>query len=250
MDLPTTVRKNTHSRVPPPMAFLAISNAPPVYANVEELRAASNFGEFGGRYIPETLVAAHDELERVYVECTQDPTFVAELEQLGRDYIGRPTPLYFAKRLTERGGGAQIWLKREEVAFTGSHKINNALGQTLVAKRIGKPRVIAETGAGQHGVATATACALLSEWLSGGILIASGLFFFSGDDAITFYSRFFSSIRNTSHPSLPLFLLLADLECVVYMGADDVERQSLNVFRMKMCVSYLQLSTLMRGAAS
>ena len=154
------------------MSFLAISNAPPVYANVEELRAASNFGEFGGRYIPETLVAAHDELERVYVECTQDPTFVAELEQLGRDYIGRPTPLYLAKRLTEKGGGAQIWLKREEVAFTGSHKINNALGQTLVAKRIGKPRVIAETGAGQHGVATATACALLSEWLGGALFFS------------------------------------------------------------------------------
>jgi len=143
---------------------LAISNAPPIYKNVEELRAASNFGEFGGRYIPETLVAAHDELERVYVECTQDPKFREELERLGRDYIGRPTPLYFAKRLTEVAGGAQIWLKREEVAFTGSHKINNALGQTLVAKRIGKPRVIAETGAGQHGVATATACALLSEF--------------------------------------------------------------------------------------
>ena len=181
------------------MAFLAISNAPPVYANVEELRAASNFGEFGGRYIPETLVAAHDELERVYVECTQDPTFVAELEQLGRDYIGRPTPLYFAKRLTERGGGAQIWLKREEVAFTGSHKINNALGQTLVAKRIGKPRVIAETGAGQHGVATATACALLSEWLSGGILIASGLFFFSGDERpLPFTHAFFSCLQHSS----------------------------------------------------
>jgi hypothetical protein len=110
------------------------------------------------------------------------------LDRLGRDYIGRPTPLYHAKRLTALAGGAQIWLKREELAFTGSHKINNALGQALVAKRIGKPRVIAETGAGQHGVATATACALL------------------------------------------------DLECVVYMGADDVERQALNVFRMKMCV--------------
>ena len=110
------------------------------------------------------------------------------MDRLGRDYIGRPTPLYHAKRLTALAGGAQIWLKREELAFTGSHKINNALGQALVAKRIGKPRVIAETGAGQHGVATATACALL------------------------------------------------DLECVVYMGADDVERQALNVFRMKMCV--------------
>lgn len=167
---------------------LAISNAPPRYESVEALRAASNFGDYGGRYIPETLVAAHEELERIYVACTQDPEFAAELDRLGRDYIGRPTPLYFAKRLTALAGGAQIWLKREELAFTGSHKINNALGQALVAKRIGKPRVIAETGAGQHGVATATACALL------------------------------------------------DLQCVVYMGADDVERQALNVFRMKMCV--------------
>ena len=146
----------------PAARCLAIPNGPPVYADVAALRAASNFGEFGGRYIPETLVAAHEELERVYVECTQDPAFHAELDRLGRDYIGRPTPLYFAQRLTQQVGGAQIWLKREELAFTGSHKINNALGQALVAKRIGKPRVIAETGAGQHGVATATACALLS----------------------------------------------------------------------------------------
>lgn len=130
-------------------------------------------------------MAAHEELERVYVECTRDPKFREELEQLGRDYIGRPTPLYHAKRLTKHCGGAQIWLKREELAFTGSHKINNALGQALVAKRIGKKRVIAETGAGQHGVATATACALLG------------------------------------------------LECVVYMGEEDVRRQGLNVFRMK-----------------
>jgi tryptophan synthase beta chain len=130
-------------------------------------------------------VAAHEELERVYVECTRDPAFREELERLGRDYIGRPTPLYHAARLSEAMGGAQIWLKREELAFTGSHKINNALGQALVAKRIGKKRVIAETGAGQHGVATATACALLG------------------------------------------------LECVVYMGEEDVRRQGLNVFRMK-----------------
>ena len=167
-----------------PPSALAISNAPPVYASVEALRAAANFGEFGGRFIPETLVAAHEELERTYVACTQDPAFAAELERLGRDYIGRPTPLYFAQRLSAEAGGAQIWLKREELAFTGSHKcvrggsllgfllvltsspsfrINNAIGQALVAKRIGKPRVIAETGAGQHGVATATACALLGE---------------------------------------------------------------------------------------
>ncbi len=107
---------------PPTSGFLAISNAPPIYASVEALRAASNFGDFGGRYIPETLVAAHEEMERIYVECSQDPAFRAELEQLGRDYIGRPTPLYHAKRLSEAAGGAQIWLKREELAFTGSHK--------------------------------------------------------------------------------------------------------------------------------
>ena len=182
---------------------LAVTNAPPAYASVEALAASARFGDFGGRYIPETLMAAHEELERVYVECSRDPAFAAELEALGRDYIGRPTALYHAKRLSavvaagggEGGGGAapaaagcgaQIWLKREELAFTGSHKINNALGQALLARKIGKPRVIAETGAGQHGVATATACALLG------------------------------------------------LECCVYMGADDVARQSLNVFRMKM----------------
>ena len=160
----------THVATPsrPAAPCLAISNAPPRYESVAALREAANFGEFGGRYIPETLVAAHEELERIYVECTQDPEFVAQLDQLGRDYIGRPTPLYHAKRLTALGGGAQIWLKREELAFTGSHKINNALGQALVAKRIGKPRVIAETGAGQHGVATATACALLGAWWGSG----------------------------------------------------------------------------------
>ena len=182
---------------------LAVTNAPPAYASVEALAASARFGDFGGRYIPETLMAAHEELERVYVESTRDPAFARELEALGRDYVGRPTALYHAQRLSrvvaagggEGGGGAapaapgcgaQIWLKREELAFTGSHNINNALGQALLARKIGKPRVIAETGAGQHGVATATACALLG------------------------------------------------LECCVYMGADDVARQSLNVFRMKM----------------
>jgi tryptophan synthase beta subunit len=187
--------------------ILAITNAPPRYETTADV--PSRFGAFGGRYIPETLMAAHEELERVYVECTKDPEFVAELERLGRDFIGRPTPMYHAKRLSEKLGGAQIWLKREELAHTGSHKINNAIGQVscpnfvlvtcwrrslvcavclqaLVAKRIGKRRIIAETGAGQHGVATATACALL------------------------------------------------DLDCTVYMGAEDVERQALNVFRMKM----------------
>ncbi len=144
------------------------------------------FGEFGGRYIPEVLVAAHEELERVYLAARQDPAFEAELLDLQTHYVGRPTPLYFAERLTRECGGARIWLKREDLAHTGAHKINNALGQALLAKRIGKPRIIAETGAGQHGVATATVCAML------------------------------------------------DLECVVYMGSEDIRRQSLNAFRMKM----------------
>ncbi|MCK9517499.1 MAG: tryptophan synthase subunit beta [Dehalococcoidia bacterium] len=144
------------------------------------------FGEFGGRYIPETLVGAHEELERAYEEARHDPAFHDELERLNRHYVGRPTPLYFAERLTRECGGARIWLKREDLAHTGAHKINNAIGQALLAKRLGKPRIIAETGAGQHGVATATVCAML------------------------------------------------DLECAVYMGSEDIRRQSLNVFRMKM----------------
>jgi len=144
------------------------------------------FGDFGGRYIPETLVAAHEELEAAYLEAKADPAFQQEYEELLRTYVGRPTPLYFARRLTEECGGARIWLKREDLAHTGAHKINNALGQALLAKRLGKRRIIAETGAGQHGVATATACAMLG------------------------------------------------LECVVYMGSEDIRRQSLNVFRMKM----------------
>ncbi|MCS7295204.1 MAG: tryptophan synthase subunit beta [Chloroflexota bacterium] len=144
------------------------------------------FGDFGGRYIPETLVAAHEELEAAYLEAKADPAFQQEYDELLRTYVGRPTPLYFARRLTEECGGARIWLKREDLAHTGAHKINNALGQALLAKRLGKRRIIAETGAGQHGVATATACAMLG------------------------------------------------LECVVYMGSEDIRRQSLNVFRMKM----------------
>ena len=146
---------------------------------------APRFGEFGGRYIPETLVAAHEQLEREYARARADPAFQAELDDLLAHYVGRPTPLYFAERLTRECGGARIWLKREDLAHTGAHKINNALGQALLAKRIGKPRVIAETGAGQHGVATATVCAML------------------------------------------------DLDCVVYMGSEDIKRQSLNAFRMK-----------------
>jgi tryptophan synthase beta subunit len=151
-----------------------------------ETRLSPRFGEFGGRYIPETLVGAHEELEAAYTEARNDPAFQAELDDLLKNYVGRPTPLYFAERLTRECGGARIWLKREDLAHTGAHKINNAIGQALLAKRLGKPRVIAETGAGQHGVATATVCAMM------------------------------------------------DLECAVYMGSEDIKRQSLNAFRMKM----------------
>jgi len=147
---------------------------------------SSRFGEFGGRYIPETLVGAHEELERAYTEALADPSFAAELSDLQKHYVGRPTALYHAERLSRKAGGARIWLKREDLAHTGAHKINNALGQALLARRLGKPRIIAETGAGQHGVATATVCAMMG------------------------------------------------MECVVYMGTEDIRRQSLNVFRMKM----------------
>ena len=114
------------------------------------------FGEFGGRYIPETLSEAHDELERAWNEAMADPAYHAELARYRKDFVGGPTPLYFASRLTEACGGAKIWLKREDLAHTGAHKINNAIGQVLLMKRLGKSRVIAETGAGQHGVATST----------------------------------------------------------------------------------------------
>jgi tryptophan synthase beta chain len=123
--------------------------------------ARGRFGQFGGKYAPETLMPALDELEAAYVEASADPKFQDLLSRLSRDYIGRPTPLYFARNLTEHAGGARIFLKREDLAHTGAHKINNALAQGLLAKRMGKQRVIAETGAGQHGVATATVCALL-----------------------------------------------------------------------------------------
>ncbi|MGH9383668.1 MAG: tryptophan synthase subunit beta [Vicinamibacterales bacterium] len=144
------------------------------------------YGEFGGRFVPETLVAPIEALEREYLEARQDPAFVAELHRLLHDYAGRPTPLSDARRLAEAHGGARILLKREDLTHTGAHKINNALGQALLAKRMGKRRVVAETGAGQHGVASATACALLG------------------------------------------------LECVVYMGTEDMRRQALNVFRMRL----------------
>jgi tryptophan synthase beta chain len=143
------------------------------------------FGEYGGRFVPETLIAALDELLEAYPRISAQASFQRELDQLLTSYAGRPTPLSFARRLTEDLGGARIYLKREDLAHTGAHKINNVLGQCLLARAMGKPRVIAETGAGQHGVATATACALLG------------------------------------------------LECAVYMGAEDVKRQALNVFRME-----------------
>lgn len=148
--------------------------------------ASGRFGPYGGTYVPETLMPAILELQRAYAEAQADPAFLAELDHLQRTYTGRPTPLTFARRLTEHCGGAQIFLKREDLAHTGAHKINNALGQGLLAKRMGKRRVIAETGAGQHGVATATVCALLG------------------------------------------------LECVVYMGTEDMARQRPNVFRMRL----------------
>jgi tryptophan synthase beta chain len=147
---------------------------------------AGRFGAYGGRYVPETLMAALEELEHASGEAKKDPAFQAELDDLLRNYCGRPTPLYFAKRLTEQCGGAKIYLKREDLLHTGAHKINNALGQGLLARRMGKQRIIAETGAGQHGVATATVCALFG------------------------------------------------LECVIYMGEEDMRRQELNVYRMRL----------------
>jgi tryptophan synthase beta chain len=154
------------------------------------------FGAYGGRYVPETLMAALLELDAAYAQAQQDPAFHVELNALLKDYAGRPTPLYFAKRLTETLGGAKIYLKREDLLHTGAHKINNALGQAMLARRMGKKRIIAETGAGQHGVATATVCALFG------------------------------------------------LECVVYMGEEDMRRQELNVFRMRL------LGAEVRGVSS
>jgi len=145
---------------------------------------STRFGRFGGQFIPETLSEAFREIEEMYNQIKNDPEFLAEIDLYRKDFVGGPTPLHLASRLTQMCGGAKIWLKREDLAHTGAHKINNAIGQALLAKRLGKPRIIAETGAGQHGVATATVCAMLG------------------------------------------------LECIVYMGAVDCERQKLNVFRM------------------
>jgi tryptophan synthase beta chain len=148
--------------------------------------AAGRFGLYGGRYVPETLMAALQELEREYERARRDPKFQKRLDLLLKTYAGRPTPLFFASRLTKKLGGAKIYLKREDLLHTGAHKINNCLGQGLLVERMGKRRVIAETGAGQHGVATATVCALLG------------------------------------------------FDCVVYMGTEDMRRQELNVFRMRL----------------
>ncbi|HON69204.1 MAG TPA: pyridoxal-phosphate dependent enzyme, partial [Phycisphaerae bacterium] len=144
------------------------------------------FGEFGGQYVPETLMEAVHQLEREYEAARNDPAFWDEFNGYLKDYVGRPTPLYYARRLSEQLRGAKIYLKREDLNHTGSHKINNTIGQALLTLRMGKKRVIAETGAGQHGVASATAAAMFG------------------------------------------------LECVVYMGAEDVRRQKLNVFRMEL----------------
>ncbi|MBV8731097.1 MAG: tryptophan synthase subunit beta [Acidobacteriia bacterium] len=147
---------------------------------------SGHFGPYGGRFVPEVLMAPIEELERAYLEAREDPAFQAELSELLHQYAGRPTPLYYARRLSESLGGGRIYLKREDLLHTGAHKINNCLGQALLARRMGKRRIIAETGAGQHGVATATVAALFG------------------------------------------------FECVVYMGEEDMRRQRLNVFRMRM----------------
>ena len=150
------------------------------------------YGRFGGQFVPETLMTAVLELDQAYRQAKKDPAFQTELADLLKDYVGRETPLYFAKRLTDHIGGAKIYLKREDLNHTGAHKINNALGQVLLAKRMGKKKIIAETGAGQHGVATATAAALF------------------------------------------------DMDCTIYMGEEDVKRQSLNVFRMELLGAKVQ----------
>lgn len=162
---------------------MTIPTTPLAYEYPDE---SGRYGDFGGKFIPETLMPALNELEQEYSAARSDPDFVARLAQLSKTYAGRPTPLYLASTLSEQAGGAKVYLKREDLAHTGAHKINNVLGQGLLAERMGKGRIIAETGAGQHGVAAATICAMLN------------------------------------------------LECIVYMGEKDVERQALNVFRMKL----------------
>src|ERR1700685_3045067 len=161
------------------------TNQPPA-PSPQSPDSAGHFGPYGGRYVPEVLMALLEQLEQAYLAARLDPSFQSELKDLLTNYAGRPTPLYHAKRLGESLGGAKIYIKREDLLHTGAHKINNCLGQALLARRMGKRRVIAETGAGQHGVATATVCALFG------------------------------------------------LECIVYMGEEDMRRQRLNVFRMRL----------------
>lgn len=168
--------------------------APATFTAVPD--SAGRYGPYGGRYLPEILIAPIEQLEAVYAEAQQDPSFHTELADLNANFAGRPTPLYHAKRLSEKLGGAEIYLKREDLLHTGAHKINHCLGQALLARRMGKKRIIAETGAGQHGVATATVCALFG------------------------------------------------FDCVVYMGEEDMRRQELNVFRMRL------LGAEVRGVAT
>lgn len=165
---------------------MATASIPKQRATASAKVVPGRFGVYGGRYVPETLMAALEELERAYEKARRDRTFQQRLQYLYHNYAGRPTPLFFAQRLTQKLGGAKIYLKREDLLHTGAHKINNCLGQALLVERMGKQRVIAETGAGQHGVATATVCALFG------------------------------------------------FACVVYMGTEDMRRQELNVFRMRL----------------
>ncbi|CAM3190914.1 tryptophan synthase subunit beta [Filibacter tadaridae] len=155
-------------------------------ASVERTEQVGRYGKFGGQFVPETLMQALIELETAYDEAIVDPSFIDDMNYYLKDFVGRENPLYFAERLTKEAGGAKIYLKREDLNHTGAHKINNTIGQALLAMRMGKKKIVAETGAGQHGVATATVCALF------------------------------------------------DLECVVFMGAEDIRRQELNVFRMEL----------------
>jgi len=185
-----TVPRTSKVKSPILTAKNAVSIGHPRASSLNSRSAQSQepgrFGVYGGRYVPETLMAALDELNREYEKAKKDPSFRARLDGLLKTYAGRPTPLFFARRLTEKLGGAKIYLKREDLLHTGAHKINNCLGQALLVERMGKQRVIAETSAGQHGVATATVCALMG------------------------------------------------FQCVVYMGTEDMRRQELNVFRMRL----------------
>ncbi len=170
--------------------------APPPKRDIPD--RLGRYGQYGGKFVPETLMAALGELENAYEAARRDESFWRQLDNLLQDFVGRPTPLYYASNLSAQLGGAQIWLKREDLAHTGAHKINNAMGQILLAKRLGKRRIIAETGAGQHGVAAATVCAMMG------------------------------------------------LECVVYMGEEDIHRQAPNVYRMKLLGA--QVKTVKSGS--